>query len=67
LRGRQERLRFRGALVIGIGAHAVLTMRHLATRSASRAIIGVDLDSDRTVLLTERTGGRIEGMVQPDS
>ena len=57
----------RGALVIGIGAHAILTMRHWATRSASRAIIGVELDSDRAVRLTERTGCRIEGMVQPDS
>src|ERR1700720_3298312 len=34
----------RGALVIGIGAHAILTMRQWATRTASRAIIGVDLD-----------------------
>jgi len=33
----------------------------------SRAIIGVELDADRTVRLTERTGRRIEGMVQPDS
>jgi hypothetical protein len=57
----------RGALVIGIGAHAILTMRHWATRSASRAILGVELDSDRTVRLTERTGRRIDGMVQPDS
>ena len=57
----------RGALVIGIGAHAILTIRHWATRSASRAIIGVDLDSDRTVRLTERTGRCIEGIVQPDS
>jgi hypothetical protein len=30
-------------------------------------IIGVELDSDRAVRLTERTGCRIEGMVQPDS
>jgi hypothetical protein len=57
----------RGALVIGIGTHAIPTMRHWATRSASRAIIGVELDSDRPVRLTERTGCRIEGMVQPDS
>src|ERR1700681_4898783 len=57
----------RGALVIGVGAHAILTIRHWATRSASRAIIGVDLDSDRTVRLTERTGRCIEGIVQPDS
>jgi hypothetical protein len=57
----------RGALVIGIGAHAILTMRHWATRSASRAIIGVELDVDRAMRLTERTGRRIEGAVQADS
>ncbi|HEY1436707.1 MAG TPA: protein YgfX [Casimicrobiaceae bacterium] len=57
----------RGALVIGIGAHAILAMRHWATRSAPRAIIGVELDADRAVRLTERTGRRIEGMVQADS
>jgi hypothetical protein len=54
----------RGALVIGIGAHAILTMRHWATRSASRAIIGVELDVDRAMPLTDR---RIEGAVQADS
>jgi hypothetical protein len=57
----------RGALVIGIGTYAILTMRHWATRSASRAIIGIELDADRAVRLTERTGRRIEGLVQPDS
>jgi hypothetical protein len=55
------------ALVTSIGAHAILTMRHWSTRSASHAIIGVELDADRAVRLTERTGRRIEGMVQPDS
>ncbi len=57
----------RGAVVIGIGAYAIVTMRHSAMRSASRAIIGVELDADRAVRLTERTGRRIEGVVQPDS
>ncbi len=57
----------RGALVIGIGAYALLTMRHWATRSASRAIIGIELDADRAVRLVERTGRHIEGIVQPDS
>jgi hypothetical protein len=54
-------------LVIGISAHPILTMRHWATGSASRAIISGDLDSDRTVRLTQRTGRRIQGLVQPDS
>jgi hypothetical protein len=57
----------RGVSVIGIGAYAILTLRHWATRSASRAIIGVELDADRAVRLIERTGRHIEGMVQPDS
>src|ERR1700693_4593387 len=57
----------RGALAIGIGAYAILTMRHWATRSASRAIVGIELDADRAVRLTERSGRRIEGLVQPDS
>ena len=57
----------RGVVVIGIGAHAIVTMRHWATRSASRAIIGIELDADRAVRLTERAGLRIEGRVQPDS
>lgn len=53
--------------MIGIGAYALLTLRHWATRSASRAIIGIELDADRAVRLIERTGRRIEGIVQPDS
>ncbi len=57
----------RGVLVIGIGAYALLTMRHWATRSASRAVIGIELDADRAVRLIERTGRHIEGIVQPDS
>ncbi len=57
----------RGALLIGIGAYALLTMRHWAIRSALRAIIGIELDADRAVRLIERTGRHIEGIVQPDS
>jgi len=58
---------FRGVSVIGIGAYAILTMRHWATRSASRAIVGIELDADRAVRLIDRTGRHIEGTVQPDS
>src|SRR5438034_10964586 len=46
----------RGALVTGIGAHAILTMRHWATRSASHAIIGVELDADRARSEERRVG-----------
>jgi hypothetical protein len=57
----------RGVSVIGIGAYAILTMRQWATRSASRAIVGIELDADRAVRLIERAGRHIEGIVQPDS
>jgi hypothetical protein len=57
----------RGVSVIGIGAYALLTVRHWATRSAPRAIIGIELDADRAVRLIERAGRCIEGIVQPDS
>ncbi len=57
----------RGGFVIGIGAYAIVTLRHWATRSASHAVIGIELDADRVVCLTERAGRRIEGLVQPDS
>jgi len=57
----------RGALVIGIAAYAIVTMRHWATRSASHAIIGIEVRLDRTVCLTERAGERIEGVLQPDT
>jgi hypothetical protein len=57
----------RGVSVIGIGAYAILTLRQWATRSASRAIVGIELDADRAVRLIERTGRHIEGIVQPDS
>ena len=57
----------RGVSAIGIGAYAILTRRQWATRSASRAIVGIELDADRAVRLIERTGRHIEGIVQPDS
>jgi hypothetical protein len=57
----------RGALVIVIATYAIVTMPHSATRNASRAIIGIELDLDRSVCLTERAGRRIEGILQPDS
>ena len=57
----------RGALVIVIAAYAIVMMRHSATRNASRAIIGIEVDLDRSVCLTERAGRRIEGILQPDS
>jgi len=58
---------FRAAVVIGIGAYAIVMVRHSATRNAPGAIIGIELGLDRAVCLTERAGRRTEGVVQPDS
>ena len=57
----------RGALVIGIAAYAIGALRHWAMRSSPRAVVDIDLDVDRAVCLTERSGLRIEGLVLPDS
>jgi hypothetical protein len=57
----------RVALVIAIGAYAIVLMRRWATGSGPRAIVGIELDFDRTVCMTERSGARIEGVLQADS
>lgn len=57
----------RGAAVIAIGVHALWTLRTWALRSASRAVIAVELSADRRAVLIERGGRRCEGRVQPQS
>ncbi len=57
----------RAALVIAIGVHAILIMRHWAMRSAARAIVGIELDAAHAVRLIERGGDAIDGRVQADS
>jgi hypothetical protein len=57
----------RAVWVTGIGAHAVLTVRKWATRSAPHAIVGVELCSDHTVCLIERGGRRVDGRILPES
>ncbi len=55
----------RAMLIMGIGAHALVTMRQWAMRSAPHAIVGVELGSDHTVCLIERGGRRIVGRILP--
>jgi hypothetical protein len=57
----------RGAFVIFIGVYAIVILRHWAMRSASSAIVGIELDVDHAVCLTDRAGRRIEGALQHDS
>lgn len=57
----------RAALVIGLGAYAILTMRHCAARSAAHAIVAIELDAEHAVRLIERGGAPINGRVQADS
>lgn len=55
----------RGAAVVAIGTHAVWTLRVAARRTAKSAIVGIELLADGRAALTERSGRRREGCVQP--
>jgi hypothetical protein len=57
----------RAGLVVAIGAYAIRTMRSWATRSSRHAIVGIELDLERSVCLIERDGLRIDGALQPDT
>ena len=57
----------RAAAVIAIGAHALRALRTSALQSAARAVIGVELSSDRRAVLIERCGRRCEGRVRAES
>ncbi len=57
----------RAALVIGIGAHAILMLRRWALRTAAHAIVGIDLDAAHAVRLIDRSGHAVDGSVQADS
>ena len=57
----------RAAAVIAIGAHALRALRTSALQSAARAVVGVELSSDRRAVLIERCGRRCEGEVRAES
>ena len=57
----------RAAAVIAIGAHALRALRTWALQSAARAVVGVELSSDRRAVLIERCGRRCEGEVRAES
>jgi hypothetical protein len=57
----------RCGVVIALGAYAIALMRIWATRTAPHAIVSLVLGPSRRIVLTERGGRRIEGVVQADS
>jgi len=57
----------RAAAVVAIGAHALRALRTWALQSAARAVVGVELSSDRRAVLIERCGRRCEGEVRAES
>jgi hypothetical protein len=57
----------RAAAVLAIGVHAVWMLRHWALRTTRAAVIGIELSADGHVVLSERSGRRCEGRVQPAS
>ena len=57
----------RAAAVIAIGAHALRALQTWALQSAARAVVGVELSSDRRAVLIERCGRPCEGEVRAES
>ena len=60
-------LLWRAGGVIALGAYAIALMRIWATRTAPHSIVSLVLGPGRHIVLTERRGRRIEGLVQADS
>jgi len=57
----------RALALIGVGAHALWALRRVSLRNASSAIVAIELEPDRRVVLVRRDGGRIDGHALADS
>jgi hypothetical protein len=57
----------RAVMVIAIGGYALWLLRGWARRATARAIVSVEVAVDRRIVITERAGTRIEGLVQPQT
>jgi len=57
----------RAAMVLALGAYAIVLARSWATRSARHAIVAAAVGIDRRITLTEANGQRIEGVVHAHS
>ena len=58
---------WRAGGVIALGAYAITLMRIWATRTARHSIVSLVLGPGRHIVLTERGGRPVEGVVQADS
>jgi hypothetical protein len=58
---------WRAVGVIALGAHAIALVRIWAIRTAPHSIVSLVLGPGRHIVLTERRGRRIVGVVQADS
>lgn len=57
----------RGAAVVVCGACGIRALRLAAAGATPRAIAAIELGVDRRAAFTERSGRRVEGVVQPGS
>jgi hypothetical protein len=57
----------RGCTAIALGAYAIVLTRIWAQRTARHAIVSLVLGPGRHIVMTERGGRRVEGIVQADS
>ena len=57
----------RAFAVIVVGGHALWALRSVSLRNARSAIVAIELEPDRRVVLVRRDGGRIDGRALADS
>lgn len=57
----------RAAIALSVGVQGIATLRSWGLRVSPRAVAVIEIGSDRRVVLTERSGRRIEGIVRADS
>ena len=57
----------RALAVIGVGGHALWALRSTSLRNTRSAIVAIELEPDRRVVLRRRDGNCVEARALPDS
>ncbi len=57
----------RGVAIIGTGACGIHALRYAAAIGIGGSITTIELAADRRAIMTDRSGRRIEGVIQPES
>jgi len=57
----------RGAAIVIVGTCGIHGLRRVGTIGTNRSIASIELGADRRAVVTDRSGCRIEGVIQPES